>query len=413
MLDQSINNDSLQPILTGRIRRKYPLSFKRNDESFCSDIIHSHKSSLPFFPFKTKRVKGKLVYTFQDAISEVLHDKLCYNLKAINKLQQSNRHLIVRVIKRLLEDRNQFGILRLDIQQFYENISLKDIIAKLERDTAYSKTTVKLINRLNDLCEFDSIEGLPRGIAVSAALSEYKMRAIDREIKKTEGVYFYTRFVDDIIIFTYNDIHQLEASVLKMLEDKGLSVGFSEDKYFKKLIKKSEVSKHWNHYSFDYLGYNFKFSDQRRQKYDPREVNIDLADKKRKKLKTKLIKAFVDYKKNKDNSLLKTRLRILTSNYYIKSSSRSTLIRTGIYYNYPLINTINHDSSRIVELDRFKNRLIFDENLQKKLLGKSLLINSNLKRELAKMSFKNGWEDRVFFKISVSQMKKAKRNWAY
>ena len=43
-------------------------------------------------------------------------------------------------------------------------------------------------------------KGIPRGIGISAYLSELYMRDIDIKIKSLEDVIYYARYVDDIIV---------------------------------------------------------------------------------------------------------------------------------------------------------------------------------------------------------------------
>lgn len=43
--------------------------------------------------------------------------------------------------------------------------------------------------------------GLPRGLGISAVLSELYMKYFDLSIRRVGGVYYYARFVDDIIVF--------------------------------------------------------------------------------------------------------------------------------------------------------------------------------------------------------------------
>ena len=48
--------------------------------------------------------------------------------------------------------------------------------------------------------------GLPRGLNISATLAELYMKDFDHNIVTTDGVFYYSRFVDDIIIFSYKEI---------------------------------------------------------------------------------------------------------------------------------------------------------------------------------------------------------------
>lgn len=43
--------------------------------------------------------------------------------------------------------------------------------------------------------------GLPRGLSISSVMSELYMKYFDLRIRRLEGVYYYARFVDDIVVF--------------------------------------------------------------------------------------------------------------------------------------------------------------------------------------------------------------------
>ncbi len=47
-----------------------------------------------------------------------------------------------------------------------------------------------------------NIVGLPRGVPLSATLSEYSMKRFDRFVSTLPEVYYYARYVDDIVIVT-------------------------------------------------------------------------------------------------------------------------------------------------------------------------------------------------------------------
>lgn len=53
--------------------------------------------------------------------------------------------------------------------------------------------------------------GLPRGLSISSVMSELYMKYFDLRIRRLEGVYYYARFVDDIVVFCSNEKTQENA----------------------------------------------------------------------------------------------------------------------------------------------------------------------------------------------------------
>ncbi|MFM4982075.1 RNA-directed DNA polymerase [Aeromonas caviae] len=92
-------------------------------------------------------------------------------------------------------------IIRTDISSFYESISHDLLKLTLERHGHLSLSTKRIINETLKFytIETGSSRGLPRGIGISAYLSEVFMIDIDDEILKLPHIIYYKRYVDDII----------------------------------------------------------------------------------------------------------------------------------------------------------------------------------------------------------------------
>jgi hypothetical protein len=178
--------------------------------------------------------------------------------------------------------------------------------------------------------------GVPRGMNISATMSELYMRKFDRWVRSYDSVYYYARFVDDIIIFSNSlpDSLKLISSLNSQLKDlaEGLTINYNKTELFdgktienldiengKKLIKKHKL---------DYLGYAFKVENGRSKN---RKLIVSIAEKKVTKIKTRVVKAFLDFSKNKNFGLLEKRVHFLTGNYSIRKSEEGNSLRAGIY----------------------------------------------------------------------------------
>ncbi|GAA3620221.1 antiviral reverse transcriptase Drt3a [Flavivirga jejuensis] len=128
--------------------------------------------------------------------------KINDSIKRFYKVKQADRNLIVNQIIILLQEAVPMSIIKLDSKKFYESIDRKWILNKLKDDALLSTRAINILEDFFELSEFSLFTGLPRGIGISATLSELYLRDFDRKVNRLDGVYYYARYVDDIILFT-------------------------------------------------------------------------------------------------------------------------------------------------------------------------------------------------------------------
>lgn len=141
--------------------------------------------------------KGTIDYLCQNLIIR----KLYQNIKRVYNVSQANRNQIIRQVKIILEDPYPLWIIRLDIKSFYESIDRDVVLNKLKSDSRVNYQTIELLENLFSHPLIYSIKGLPRGLSISSAISELFMKYFDLDVQRINGVYYYAKFVDDIIIF--------------------------------------------------------------------------------------------------------------------------------------------------------------------------------------------------------------------
>jgi hypothetical protein len=330
-------------------------------------------------------------------VDKLILRKLNDNLKRLYKDEQANRRVIINQVKTLLNDTCPLWILRTDISNFYESIDRDKLIEKLKSDSLLSYFSIWLINKLFSHPLLTNKTGLPRGISISSTLSEIYMRKFDRWVRSINGIYYYARFVDDIIIFG-NKKNSLED--INKLMNENLEKGLTKNKSKTRLFNGSDMS---HKGSLEYLGY--KFSAKMLGK-NSKCVTISIADKKVKKIKSKIVYSFVDYVKNRDFNLLENRIKFLTGNYSIKNNKEGNDLKAGIFYNYSHIN----DFSILVDLNIFYQRIL---NAKRYSLGQKLssLLSADQKEKLSKYSFKHGFIKRVHTPFKATEMKLIKNCW--
>ncbi|EAI7228444.1 RNA-directed DNA polymerase, partial [Campylobacter coli] len=246
------------------------------------------------------------------------------------KVKQSDRNAIIEQIKCLIDDEIPKFITRLDVKNFYETIphnKLKKIIKEnYILEPISEKIIFIILKEYNKLSNNQNI-GIPRGIGISAYLSELYMRDFDKKVNNLKEVIYYARYVDDIIIISTSNI---ENKIENLLE-KETQLSFHDNTSQKRKI--IDTSKN-GQLHFDFLGYTFK--------KEKKQLSISLSKNKINKYKNKITKTIECYNKqskyNEKNArkMLEKRLKYLTGNTALKGVKKH--IYTGVFYSNKYIN---------------------------------------------------------------------------
>lgn len=253
------------------------------------------------------------------------------------------------------------------------------------------------------------------------------MRKFDKWVRNYSSVYFYARFVDDIIIFSHkkDDALSLIKDLSQSLSDLagGLTKNDAKTQLFDGLTLKqldtNDGSAIVSEEFIDYLGYKFFKSHTTKSPQKCSNCKIDLtkpkketrlyvsiADKKVKKIKSRITLSLVEYIKDGDFNTLLNRIQFLTGNYSIKKSSEGTELRAGIYFNYSQIS----DLSKLDELNIYYRKLLFCKNgsLGRKLRGRLTTMQIS---QLNKFCFKAGFNNKTYTAFKFEEMDKIVSCW--
>jgi len=396
-MKQSFNEKSLEKFF---IAKDYYRHRIKSDELNFSNILEKLEKEEIEFP-KFEVINSIFINTSTPLEYMLLIRKLNDNIKRLYGVKQSDRHSIVKQVQILLEEKSRpISILRLDIKKFYESINKKFILDKIIEDDSllsyHSKYLLK--NILLENPQLKKLEGLPFGLNISATLSEIRMKYFDANIRKVDGVYFYVRYVDDIVIFTYKR-ENIEEVIKKILPDE---LEFHENNDSK---KKFILLHHQNSQgSFDYLGYNFKITRN--------EVITTIANSKIKKIKSRIISSFISYFRDRNFILLEQRIKFLTGNYFIKqrnkyeNESEIKKLKSGIYYNYKLINSFE----QLKELNIFLQKTIYAQR-GKFGIKVSKMLNTPHKQRLSKCSFQAGFNKKITHNFKQETLSSINKGW--
>ena len=385
MYSQSFTPIELYRCTTQAERRNLGMTKEQLIEAIGCELKDSIAKGTYRFQFKKNRelflngqVKGGMAYLCQDLVMRKLHR----NIKRIYSVQQADRNTIVKQMKVLLDEDVDMRIVRLDVHHFYDSINRKKILTKLTDDARLSYQSLMLIQTLFNDSSISANSGLPKGLGISAVLSELYMKYFDLDFKKIDGVYYYARFVDDIIVFCSSEASQKLSWKYAHDEFKKMDLKFNKEKSYKLNPRQPDKS-------FTYLGYNFHFVDKK--------LKVTIAQKKINVIKTRITKSFVRFTKEHDFDLLKLRIKFLTGNFTLYAPHTLQPITVGIYFNYKMANEV----SALKDLDKYFQRLL---HCRKGSLGSAITLSKVQVKDLEKYSFYFGYTNHVNHYFTTSQM---------
>jgi hypothetical protein len=317
--------------------------------------------------------------------------QLQYNIRKLYKVQQGNRYNIVCQLREILSDKFPKYLIRTDLSGFYESIPRDKLLNKINNDPLLTLASKKLIKKI--LHEYGELsgrkKGLPRGIGISAYLSELYMRKFDETIQNHPNVIYYSRYVDDIIIICIPDPVHGSIKIKKVLTKEIKSCGLKRNR------DKTEIHciDGKTTISMDYLGYRFKFGEG--------SIQINLTKSKVDKYKRRLDMIFSTYSTNSKLNEKKARIRLikrvkfLSGNARLVNNKKNAVI--GVYFSNNLLTCL----SDLRCLDCYLKEKITEITQEK------------LKKSLSELSFVKGFEQRTFYKFSANDLKEIVEVWKY
>lgn len=334
-------------------------------------------------------VGGKKVYGVGNCLGQILVVRFIQNvLKELYDIRMASRDMVISQIKLLALDDVPKYIIKTDIKSFYESINHQFLLDEIHDSSSLSLIIKRILTRfISDYKRISGdVKGVPRGIGLSAYLSEIYLSNIDKEMKRNEDLIYYGRYVDDMI-FIYAPVRKETVDgylykIESILEKKKLILNKDKTFDFNLLGGKSG--------NFDYLGYNFHLggnrillSKSRIDKYTLR-INQSFEEYERKRL-------FLPKKAEEE---LICRCIFLTGN--IRLFNRKSNAFIGVYFSNKYIT----DTSQLDHLDR-----IYQERIS------SSYVSISTKRKIKKLSFRKGFDRKLFGGLTRKQILHISKGW--
>lgn len=421
MLDQSFCRSSLERLIVkhdflgvppvDQVKHKTDLL---NEAVASSNLFFSNRSALlNSFP-----VQRKPVYEFRHLADEVVCRKVTQNLKFLSRIRVQSRLQISINLRRLLEEGVPYRVYRLDIQKFYESFTHEYVLNRTSELGKLSPQSKRLIQVILSSQAAIGGQGVPRGLTISAALAEFLMQKFDDEIRSNAEVFFFARYVDDIVVIT--SARERINDFLRDVVEKSLPVGLELNPRKRKVQSISERISKSNSgnalLGFECLGYRFSVRNPTDAECGKKNANslrrvasVDIAMGKVKKIKTRIVRSFLDLSKNKDFGLLRDRIAYLTQNFSVFNPKAGSKKIAGIYFSYPLVDL---GAPGLLALDAFLRNAILSK-AGRVFSESSKHLTGDEKRQLLHYSFSKGHREKSFIHFSGQRISDIQRCWKY
>lgn len=336
----------------------------------------------------TKNGKKRIIYSFDLlSVENILCHYLKHEIDMIFNVKYSSRAKIINLLFNTLpviKDMNDFVIIRADFKDFFNSVSARHVYEKYIRNSILRRTDKEIFVKY--IKEFDYCYA---GLCLSNEMAEIVSRDFDRLIKaKLEkyGIFFYERFVDDMLIMLNSFIDKDEflkifnSTIEEVFGACPVQLNMEKDKFsficHRDLQEKAKQSDSGTtSEKLTYLGYEFfiKYELYGNKKSISFEYGIN--EKKRERYRNIIDAAFIDFKKNNNEELFRQRLKMFSVRTVISRSlgnNRVEWLTNGLTANYNELKYHLEDINSETE-EFLKN--IYDELLVKHGIKKPYFLN--------------------------------------
>lgn len=304
---------------------------------------------------------GKRIFYLVGEEEKFLYNDIKIQLEKKYHISITNRDSIIKVLLSHLTQgdfKNSsfpnlgISVLRTDLKNFFPSVNKHRLYKKVIKANVLSHDAMKVIK---NICFNKKNKGIPLGLPFSNHLAEIYIEDLDNELQRFFSPIAYFRYVDDILILTY-DFSQNEKErkavasknqeIISTLANKfslEINIGKTISSFYKFDKSRMNLNKDLH---FIYLGYEFKTINQR--------LHISIAPDKIKKYSNKVNELFYSYKKGKRREIDFWRLyyRLINILHGVTTIDRNNKkLKLGMGYHYRFTNDYSN-------LETFKQQCI-------------------------------------------------------
>lgn len=341
--------------------RRIPESLRKNSPKTKDDWLKLAsaveedvaKGRFRFTGIFSANASGKPALSTSSTADALVLRKINDNIRRAYGIRQTQRAQAVSLAKTALAEWTPKGVISLDLKSCFESITPREVIEKLREDAKVSTQTIHLLDLfLTQARHFGAnkyTRGLPRGILVSSTLAELYLKVLDSRIARMKGVYLYIRYVDDILVLAARQSKPVFEEISGLVEAQGLALNAAKLRAVDvgchcafecnhavgkcPCANKCKCNKNVDNFDYvDYLGYRLIFSTG--SALASPKCYAMVARAKADRIKKRISRTVLNYKKTGDLGLLVDSLKYLTSNVTVDKSIRDSRLSSGVAFTY-------------------------------------------------------------------------------
>jgi hypothetical protein len=206
-------------------------------------------------------IRGNIAHCVRSTPHAVVLRSLNRILREATRAKPTDRDLIIRRLQTILREGVQHRVYKFDIKSFFESLDPEKLLNSISLLPQMPRDALFVLRNYFSELKDRKISGLPRGVQLSATLSEFALQQFDREVSLLPEVYFHARYVDDIIIITgARENSKRFARMVSGLLPKNLTMNVQKSREIDLPIHSQSTLIG----EFDYLGYSFSIHPPQR-----------------------------------------------------------------------------------------------------------------------------------------------------
>lgn len=293
--------------------------------------------------------KKRVIYSFPKlSVENMLSHYLKQQLDRAFHIKYASRRKIINLLFNTLvatKNMNDFVIVRADFKSFFDSVKSEYVYEKYILPSIIKREDKQLLEKY-----VENFKYCYAGLCLSNGMTEIVCKEFDIVLKarlSEYGVFFYERYVDDMLIMFNNYISEnrikniIRETIIEVFGSCPVRLSSSPGK-FSYISRRNLVSSQ----NFNFLGYEFfilKTVNGRRDEIIDFEYGI--AEKKRTKYSNMIERAFINYKLTGNDEVFRQQLKIFSSRIVIARQilgSNFDWLTKGVIANYNELQNVCH-----------------------------------------------------------------------
>ena len=293
--------------------------------------------------------KKRVIYSFPKlSVENMLSHYLKQQLDRAFHIKYASRRKIINLLFNTLvatKNMNDFVIVRADFKSFFDSVKSEYVYEKYILPSIIKREDKQLLEKY-----VENFKYCYAGLRLSNGMTEIVCKDFDIVLKarlSEYGVFFYERYVDDMLIMFNNYISEnrikniIRETIIEVFGSCPVRLSSSPGK-FSYISRRNLVSSQ----NFNFLGYEFfilKTVNGRRDEIIDFEYGI--AEKKRTKYSNMIERAFINYKLTGNDEVFRQQLKIFSSRVVIARQilgSNFDWLTKGVIANYNELQNVCH-----------------------------------------------------------------------